>query len=67
MREDGWGTGYGDAGDVGGSCCSSGAAVMAGAEVVCWFWIVVDGESGGEWSKRDVLEVGVGAAGAEAA
>lgn len=66
MRKDGWCARYGDAGKVGGSWWGSGAAIFAGAEVVCWFWVVVDGKSGREWSEGDVVEVGVGAAGAKA-
>jgi hypothetical protein len=36
----------------------SGVVVMmavAGVEVVLGFDVVVDGEPGGEWSKRDVI------------
>lgn len=66
MGEDGWGAGDGDAGEVGGSRGCYAGGIVAGTEVVCWFWVVVDGESGCEWSEGDVVEVGVGAAGAEA-
>lgn len=55
VGEDGWGAGDGDAGQVGGSR----GCFVAGTEVVCWFWVIVDGESGGEWSEGDVVEVGV--------
>lgn len=55
MGEDGWGAGDGDAGQVGGSR----GCFIAGTEVVCWFWVIVDGESGCEWSEGDVVEVGV--------
>lgn len=58
MGEDGWGAGDGDAGEVGRSCgCYAG--FTAWTEVVCWFWVVIDGESRCEWREGDVVEIGV--------
>lgn len=65
MREDGRCAGHGDAGEIGGSWRGSGpagdvigiivAVTVAAVEVVLRLDVVVDGEPGCEWSKRDVI------------
>lgn len=67
MREYGRCTGHGDAGEIGGSWRGSGTAcgvivaivviviAVVAVEVVFRFDVVVDGEPGREWSKRDVI------------
>lgn len=71
MRENGRGARHRNAGDVGRPCgclgTARGAVIPPRAKIVCRFRVVVDGESRREWSERDVVEVGVGAAGLKAA